>query len=1501
MASEDKERKGLVWKIRKGLHTLTSDELFQITRTITEVPELEHMTVERDDEEGCIDYICTYMQCDTLLDLEDKGFSHLLMLKDAVDDLVQCRIATVVSPPVGSEVIVDVPEQTPSHRVQISHTPPHAHAKVEHATSDWFPATATSPNTHTSEYQQLLTSYEELGRKLATYKVSSGSPELSRQSYTGQHDSTPPTVMKAHSSLHKPEAVVSVRDLSFLQRREFKIHGGQVGDTTSDISYSSLSKQIDEGLKANHTEIEIIQGVLRVIKPGQFKDMLINKADLTVAEIKSFLQSHLGEKSSTELFQELMSTRQYEHETPQQFLYRLIGLKQKVMFVSKQANTDIEYEPQNIQNVFLRTIYQGIAPKYSDVRNELKPLLSDPTVSDEILLRRIIKAMSDESERQRRLGQTPRQKVTIARSAQLESVTENKAERSATDKKQTKTLQELTAQVEALTNVIEAMRQTRTPENLCRCASDKALPQHNVRVYRCPKCTEQGVISCNHCFACGEEGHRAIGCLKKQARGENRIQPLQQTKPRLQHQKEFSKPEINHASTSCTVSHHVSGMANSTDDKVAELVGSKCLLKCYMNGYAASVLLDTGAQVSILDRSWRRMYLPDHTVRPLSELMGTQPLNVLAVNGDTVPFDGWIEVTVNLPGNSDPNLSIQVPFLVGSRPLERPILGFNVIEQLIKGQQSGAKILATIANLLSGAMEIEDDKANAIINLIQTQRTERVSPALVKVGQRDVVIRAGQVAHVKCKLPDTLESPFSVVLFEPSQESTQLEKLDLGDGLMEVCSAKSSFVNVPIGNHNKHDVTLPRRTALGCVQPIAAVIHTDHPEPAKQLPMSDVNKLEPEPIPAADQKELPSRWNPPVDISHLNEEQQKIVREMLYEESSVFACDDHDMGCIPSLQLSITLKDDIPIQRPYTSIPKPLHQEVKQYIQDLLARGWIVKSKSPYSAPVVCVRKKDGTLRLCIDYRLLNQKTVPDRHPLPRIQDLLDTLGGYSWFSILDQGKAYHQGFMAEGSRHLTAFITPWGLHEWLRIPFGLTNAPAAFQRSMEGMLDELRDKCCIPYLDDILCYAQTFEDHVEVLRKVLRALQNHGVKLRPTKCELFKREVRYVGRLVSAEGVRIDPKDIEAVTALRDKTPSTVGDIRRLLGFLSYYRSYIQDFSRLAAPLYELLQVGDKKVAAQSSKTKREIKRGAQLPSRTPIQWTEDHQQILERLINTLTNPPVLAYPDFRLPFTLHTDASEKGLGAVLYQRQEGRMRVIGYGSRTLTPAERNYKLHSGKLEFLALKWAICDKFRDYLFYAVHFTVYTDNNPLTYVLSTAKLNAVGHRWIGELSDFRFNIKYRPGKVNVDADTLSRCPLDVDRYVSECTEELTREAVNAAWEGGNAAQNQDVAWIAVLDLSTVDSSEQSGMKLLSAIDHDELAKAQRSDPVIGPVMKLKETSQVLTNDMKRGVGGAVKRMMHEWNKLCLENGLLYPQKPVHQTSACTSKPVYKTDGPQTLA
>ncbi len=362
------------------------------------------------------------------------------------------------------------------------------------------------------------------------------------------------------------------------------------------------------------------------------------------------------------------------------------------------------------------------------------------------------------------------------------------------------------------------------------------------------------------------------------------------------------------------------------------------------------------------------------------------------------------------------------------------------------------------------------------------------------------------------------------------------------------------------------------------------------------------------------------------------------------------------------------------------------------------------------------------------------------------------------------------------------------------------------------------------------------------------------------------------MGRLVSAKGVRIDPRDLEAVTALKINRPKTVGEVRRLLGFLGYYRPFIQDFSCVAKPIYELLQTQPGVTMHQYGQRKR---KGPQMPSRTPVEWAGEHQKTLDLLIDMLVNPPVLAYPDFHLPFVLHTDASEKGLWAILYQHQDGGLRVIAYGSRTLSPAEKNYRLHSGKLEFLALKWAVFEKFRDYLFYAPHFTIYTDNTPLTYVMSSAKLNAVGHRWVGELSDFRFDIKHRPGKANIDADMLSRLPLEMEKYVVECTEDLSPEVIRAVWDGTHAARKKDVAWIAELSMAHADIDQSFSAPLLPPISKVELAKAQRDDPVIFRIMEMKETKEVPDEDSRRRVIGPARKLLREWSKLSLEDGCLY--------------------------
>ena len=373
---------------------------------------------------------------------------------------------------------------------------------------------------------------------------------------------------------------------------------------------------------------------------------------------------------------------------------------------------------------------------------------------------------------------------------------------------------------------------------------------------------------------------------------------------------------------------------------------------------------------------------------------------------------------------------------------------------------------------------------------------------------------------------------------------------------------------------------------------------------------------------------------------------------------------------------------------------------------------------------MVLVRKKDGGLRFCIDLRKLNNRTIKDGYSLLRIEDTLDCLHGAVWFSTLDLKSGYWQVELEEEAKPLTAFtIGPLGFWECECMPFGLTNAPATFQRLMESCLGELHLNWCIIYLDDIIVFSRTPEEHIHRLRAVFETLKAAGMKLKPSRCDFFKKEIKYLGHVVSEQGVSTDPDKIKAVTEWPQ--PTTVTEVRSFLGFVSYYRRFIPIFSKVAKPLNKLLQ-NLEGTLSQKKKFK--------------VHWGTEQQEAFETPQGLCTESPVLAYADFKAPFILHTDASGEGLGAVLYQVQEGKQRVIAYASRSLSKSERNYPVH--KLEFLALKWAITDKFHEYL-YSSQFQVYTDNNPLTYVLTTAKLDATGHRWVAALSNHTFSVIYK--------------------------------------------------------------------------------------------------------------------------------------------------------------
>lgn len=316
---------------------------------------------------------------------------------------------------------------------------------------------------------------------------------------------------------------------AFLPRREFKIHGGQIADSDSELSYSSVCKQMDEGVTQKYSESEIIRTVLKVIKPGTFKDMLNTKEDLTLAEFKRFLRAHLRDKSSAELFQELSNAKQHEKETPQQFVYRMMGLKQRVMSASQQHGSEFKYDHNLVQGVFIHSLYQGFNEKCTYVRRDIRPYISDTNIADDAILEQITHSANEEAERQNRLGPTHRPKlaaVNVKHDSDHPHATqvtgEVQANRTA--------IHELTAQVSALARSLEkvmrpgeggALQNTRTAP------PTTTQPDKPETRGKCRQCATQGNGICTHCFRCGQAGHRAVGCMMKSTQSGNEVRPLE--------------------------------------------------------------------------------------------------------------------------------------------------------------------------------------------------------------------------------------------------------------------------------------------------------------------------------------------------------------------------------------------------------------------------------------------------------------------------------------------------------------------------------------------------------------------------------------------------------------------------------------------------------------------------------------------------------------------------------------------------------------------------------------------------------------------------------------------------------------------------------------------------------------------------------------------------------------------------------------------------------------
>ncbi|KAD3067306.1 hypothetical protein E3N88_35186 [Mikania micrantha] len=406
---------------------------------------------------------------------------------------------------------------------------------------------------------------------------------------------------------------------------------------------------------------------------------------------------------------------------------------------------------------------------------------------------------------------------------------------------------------------------------------------------------------------------------------------------------------------------------------------------------------------------------------------------------------------------------------------------------------------------------------------------------------------------------------------------------------------------------------------------------------------------------------------------------------------------------------------------PYRLAPSEM-QELSGQLQQLLDKGFIRPSFSPWGAPILFVKKKDGSFRMCIDYRELNKLTIKNRYPLPRIDDLFDQLQGATYFSKIDLRSGYHQLRVHEDDVPKTAFRTRYGHYEFLVMPFGLTNAPAVFTDLMNRVCRPYLDKFVIVFIDDILIYSRNQQEHAQHLKLILELLAREKLYAKFSKCEFWLREVQFLGHVVNQNGIQVDPSKIQAVKQW--ETPRTPTKIRQFLGLAGYYRRFIKNFSKIALPLTTLTQKNQ------------------------PFIWDSQQEEAFQLLKHKLCNAPILALPEGTDNFTVYCDASRQGLGCVLMQNDK----VIAYASRQLKVHEKNYTTHD--LELGAVVFAL-KIWRHYL-YGTKCTIYTDHKSLQHILDQKMLNTRQRRWVELLNDYDCEIRYHPGKANVVADALSR-------------------------------------------------------------------------------------------------------------------------------------------------
>ena len=710
---------------------------------------------------------------------------------------------------------------------------------------------------------------------------------------------------------------------------------------------------------------------------------------------------------------------------------------------------------------------------------------------------------------------------------------------------------------------------------------------------------------------------------------------------------------------------------------------------------------DPGCSCCLLhEKAWLRISKQNPA---LSLKPGAQ---ILTANGDDMKVLGTVTLDLALPNNQ----VYSWPVVVVADIATDGFIGLDLM-----------KACGACTNHVTDVVYFRENQAEKFNpdSCIQFQLRKKVTS--VKLAT-DIILRAGCKKIVQV-IPISPYNYCGLTMIEPDNKYcenhciTALPSANPSSSKMELAVANTSDLPVRL---NAGDI-IGEQCAVSGVAPLAPLKILSRKAPETQSQQISEDKFN---------QEMPFD----VSLEHLPTSQKAMVQNLLYNFKDIFAVDSSDLGCTDILQHTIESQGP-PIATRARRLPIHVQAEVQELLDDLLKCGIIQPSRSPWCSPVVVVTKSNGKKRLCIDFRKLNSVTTRDSFPLPRIEDMLNVLSGCNYFSTLDMKSGYHQMKVAPADRPKTAFSIGTGLYEWIRLPFGLVNAPATFSRMMSMLLAGLSFEEVVSYLDDVIVYSQSFYDHLDALRRVFTRFREANLKLAPEKCSLFHCETKFLGFIINKDGVKTDPEKIEKVKLF--PRPHNIKTLRSFLGLASYYRKFIAHFSKIAQPLTRML-------------TKKFLQK--------KFKWSDDCEDAFQQLKIKLTSTPVLALPQFNKPFHIFTDASKFAVGCILEQVQDGQTRVIAYASQTLSPNKQKWSAF--QREAYALLWA-SRKFRPYIL-GGQVTFVTDHAPLVHLRNKETIPEKVQSYFAELEQYNYSLVHKAGQQHCNADALSRIPDNSD-------------------------------------------------------------------------------------------------------------------------------------------